>query len=368
MTSDSIIKSTDYCGNLIYEQGRPKMLLVDGGFVTFDGNNSNSNSSPTGGGLEGASYHYYLKDHLGNNRVVVGENDSIEQVNHYYPYGGLMAESTGGDTQRYKYNGKELDRMHGLDWYDYGARWMSGLTFTTPDPKAWDYTDVSPYVYCHNNPISRIDPDGRDDEDKVVGYIVGTITNIIPFSGFLRDSYTPNDIEDYNNALQTTDNIASSIGQGMITAGGTAAAAGGAMMGAGVTATVTSGGVASPVSVSTAAAGSALIQAGTIVGIAGAVMNANSKNNKIAGYDRGKKSNVSSGNKNSQHANQKRKSVAEDRYVLAKKIYENLRHKAVKTHEDKILERKAQKAIKHIKKQRDYKGENHSRNAKGNRR
>ena len=50
-----------------------------------------------------------VTDHLGNNRVVVGENDSIEQINHYYPYGGLMAESTGGDTQRYKYNGKELD-------------------------------------------------------------------------------------------------------------------------------------------------------------------------------------------------------------------------------------------------------------------
>ena len=30
MTSDSIIKTTDYCGNLIYEHGRPKMLLVDG--------------------------------------------------------------------------------------------------------------------------------------------------------------------------------------------------------------------------------------------------------------------------------------------------------------------------------------------------
>ena len=25
--------------------------------------------------------------------------------------------------QPYKYNGKELDRHHGLDWYDYGARW-----------------------------------------------------------------------------------------------------------------------------------------------------------------------------------------------------------------------------------------------------
>ena len=43
----------------------------------------------------------------------------------YYPYGGLMANSTNHNQQRYKYNGKELDRMHGLDWYDYGARWMN---------------------------------------------------------------------------------------------------------------------------------------------------------------------------------------------------------------------------------------------------
>ncbi len=32
---------------------------------------------------------------------------------------GIMADlSTGQDAQRHKYNGKELDRMHGLDWYD----------------------------------------------------------------------------------------------------------------------------------------------------------------------------------------------------------------------------------------------------------
>ena len=50
------------------------------------------------------------------------QTSTYQQVNHYYPYGGLMGESTGGDVQRYKYNGKELGRMHGLDWYDYGAR------------------------------------------------------------------------------------------------------------------------------------------------------------------------------------------------------------------------------------------------------
>ena len=31
----------------------------------------------------------------------------------YYPFGALFGESTSGDTQRFKYNGKELDRMHG---------------------------------------------------------------------------------------------------------------------------------------------------------------------------------------------------------------------------------------------------------------
>ncbi len=48
---------------------------------------------------------------------------------HYYPYGGLMGESTGSDAQPYKYNGKELDRHSGLDWYDYGARWYNGLSW-----------------------------------------------------------------------------------------------------------------------------------------------------------------------------------------------------------------------------------------------
>ncbi len=81
--------------------------------------------------------------------------------NHYYPFGGLFGESTSGDTQRYKYNGKELDRMHGLDWYDYGARHMDGMRFTTIDPLAGDYYSISPYAYCANNPINAIDPDGR---------------------------------------------------------------------------------------------------------------------------------------------------------------------------------------------------------------
>ena len=141
----------DYSGNCVYENGTLKTILIEGGYITFD-----SSNQPV--------YHFYLQDHLGNNRVVANASGQVEQVNHYYPYGGLMAESTGGDVQRYKYNGKELDRMLGLDWFDYGARHYDGAltVWGTMDPLCEKYYNISPYVYCGNNPINAFDPDGRD--------------------------------------------------------------------------------------------------------------------------------------------------------------------------------------------------------------
>jgi RHS repeat-associated protein len=92
---------------------------------------------------------------------VADENGNIEQINHYYPFGGLMGESQNlTSNQKYKYNGKELDRMHGLDWYDYGARNYDGMRFTTMDPLAEKYYSISSYAYCGNNPINAFDPDG----------------------------------------------------------------------------------------------------------------------------------------------------------------------------------------------------------------
>ncbi len=39
-------------------------------------------------------FHYYGKDHLGNNRTVVNSNGTLEQVTHYYPFGGIMGDIT----------------------------------------------------------------------------------------------------------------------------------------------------------------------------------------------------------------------------------------------------------------------------------
>ena len=104
-------------------------------------------------------------DHQGNVRVVMGGDGTLEQVTHYYPFGGIYGDAgLNAEFQPYKYNGKELDRMHGLDWYDYGARQYDAAgvpMFTTIDPMAEKYYHLSPYAYCANNPIKYIDKDGE---------------------------------------------------------------------------------------------------------------------------------------------------------------------------------------------------------------
>jgi hypothetical protein len=38
------------------------------------------------------------------------------------------------------------------------------LTWLTPDPKASKYPHQSPYAYCSNNPVMKVDPDGMEDD------------------------------------------------------------------------------------------------------------------------------------------------------------------------------------------------------------
>ena len=139
----------DYCGNIVYSDDKPVKILFDGGYVSI------KKGVPT--------YHFFLRDHLGNVRVVADANGNLEERNDYYPFGGLMGKGLNGDFQSYKYNGKELERQIGLDIYDYGARRYDAAIcrFTTMDPLAEKYYSTSPYAYCVNNPVKFIDPDGK---------------------------------------------------------------------------------------------------------------------------------------------------------------------------------------------------------------
>ena len=161
-TINGAITTTDYAGNMIYENGTLKRILVDGGYYEND------------------EYYFYIQDHLGNNRVVSEQDGTVVQTNDYYPYGMTFAESTATDTQPYKYNGKELDIKGGLNLYDYGARHYDPVLgrFMTIDPLAEKYYSISPYAYCAGNPLKYIDLKGdsisvaelytRDKQGKLI--------------------------------------------------------------------------------------------------------------------------------------------------------------------------------------------------------
>ena len=155
LEGDSV--TTDYCGNVVYENGVPQILLTEVGYVS----------------LTDGQYHYYLKDHQGNNRVVVDEEGAVEEVNDYYAFGGLMSTSSRQSVQPYKYNGKELDRKGGLDWYDYGARYYDAALgrWHVVDPMAEEYYDLNPYNYCGNNNVNNIDING--DSITILNYGYG---------------------------------------------------------------------------------------------------------------------------------------------------------------------------------------------------
>ena len=162
LTASQILQadSTDYMlgGSLTLKNGKIDRYLFDGGYAQ---------ATVASATTDNFAFYYYNQDHLGNIREVVDASGNILQVTNYYPFGTpyFDASSTkNADMQPYKYNGKELDRMHGLDTYDYGARQYDPILarWDRIDPLCEKYYGVSPYVYCRNSPVKHVDPDGRE--------------------------------------------------------------------------------------------------------------------------------------------------------------------------------------------------------------
>lgn len=138
------------------KNGKIDKYLFEGGYCQ---------ATATGAYTDTFAFHYYNQDHLGNNREVVDPSGNVVQVTNYYPFGAPYADdkaSLNPDKQQYNYNSKELDRMHGLNTYDYGARQHDPILgrWDRIDSLCEKYYSTSPYAYCMNNPVRFIDPDG----------------------------------------------------------------------------------------------------------------------------------------------------------------------------------------------------------------
>lgn len=235
---------------------------------------------------------WFAGDHLGNVRSVVDISPNLSspvvlEQNDYLPFGTMIAnpQHVQMSANRWRYAWKEefleMQLLYfGARLYDsYTARW------TAVDLMAQKYAGTSPYVYCVNNPLNLVDPNGLDSGDKIIGLFIGGVTNIIPGSGFIRDKYSPSNPQDYNFALEATDKAAKYVGEstlpwavsGFIT-GTTMAAMGGTMM---LSVVGSSGGIAA------ASAGVSLATKSVALGIASIVLMTNSSHNQAEGYERG---------------------------------------------------------------------------------
>ena len=142
--------------------------------------------SVTYSGSGAASYRddWHVRDYLGNTRLVVNitsastpPSTGILEKSDYLPFGTRVATSST-PLNRWRQSGKEEQVIGGNDLgvLDFGARhydpWLA--RWTTQDPMAGKYTNLSPYSYCAENPVNIVDLDGMALDDYSVsrnGYI-----------------------------------------------------------------------------------------------------------------------------------------------------------------------------------------------------
>jgi RHS repeat-associated protein len=144
-----------------------------------------------------------------NNDGIVTESEIIQE-DHYYPF-GLKHEGYGRNVTQgenfYQYNGKELNKDFGLDWYSYGFRSYDAAIgrFPSCDPIAENFAFVSPYNYAENEPISSIDlwglqrvqiSDKRNSQDEIESRKVNSKVTVKILNLSSYDDYR------FNNSIQ----------------------------------------------------------------------------------------------------------------------------------------------------------------------
>ena len=140
------------------------------------------------------TYLCYHPDHLGSTSLVTNSYGEITQNVSYIPYGEIFVEETSGGWQSpYYFNAKELDEETGL--YCYGARYLdpTSTRWLSVDPMWEDAKGVTPYHYCHGNPIVMVDEDGRIDEFTPTAKDIERFTKYLWKSAVSLFSKTNND-------------------------------------------------------------------------------------------------------------------------------------------------------------------------------
>ncbi|HTN37045.1 MAG TPA: RHS repeat-associated core domain-containing protein, partial [Arachidicoccus sp.] len=157
---------TTYIGGSVYQNDTLQFFGTSEGRVRPDAANT------------AFVYDYFLKDHLGNTRMVITDDYSVSspilETSSYYPF-GLMQKGIGmtatnpNQRNKYLFNSNELQDGEfrdggGLQLMDFNARMydMQLGRFWQQDLFANIHPNVSPFIFAYNNPIRLLDPTGLD--------------------------------------------------------------------------------------------------------------------------------------------------------------------------------------------------------------
>ncbi|MBR4270058.1 MAG: RHS repeat-associated core domain-containing protein, partial [Clostridia bacterium] len=106
--------------------------------------------------------YWYHPDHLGSSSWITYTDGSAVQHLHYLPWGeDFVDQRTTNWNARHTFSAKEKDVETGLSYF--GSRYYSSdlSIWLSVDPMSDKYPSLSPYVYCANNPIKLVDPNGE---------------------------------------------------------------------------------------------------------------------------------------------------------------------------------------------------------------
>jgi RHS repeat-associated protein len=97
--------------------------------------------------------------------VVCSLPSFFRSMTDYYPFGYPIPTRTYSSGYRYGFNGQEGDGEIYGDKLNYAFQYRMYDArigrFWSVDPLNVKYPSMSPYVYCANNPVVLVDPDGR---------------------------------------------------------------------------------------------------------------------------------------------------------------------------------------------------------------
>ena len=108
---------------------------------------------------------FYHGNHIASTMMVTDWQGNVSQAVMYAPFGEITQEYNSLWHQdiipNFTFSGKILDEESGMNYFE--ARYLKPPSFISRDVLFEKYFWCSGYAYCSNNPIVRIDPDGRED-------------------------------------------------------------------------------------------------------------------------------------------------------------------------------------------------------------